>query len=282
MIESELYQDVIALITDFGAKGEHYIASMKAIILKINPNIQIIDISHHVSSYSIIEASYLLKATYKYFPEFTLFIIVIDPGVGSSRKILAIKSTSNYFFIGPDNGIFSNVLTRDDIEECIIVNNENYFNKPVSTTFHGRDIMAPVGAYILSGIPLDNFGPSFDPEEFVKFTIKYEVLEEKKRINAVIQYIDSYGNGITNIPLENSKIVGSTLNIREGNTIKIKQQANNQQFEGIFTSHFANVPINSLLFLEGSSGFLEISINQGNAAKTIGFKVGDGIIITLS
>jgi S-adenosylmethionine hydrolase len=277
-----LYQDVIALISDFGAKGEHYIASMKAIILKINPNIQIIDISHHVSSYSIIEASYLLKATYKYFPEFTLFIIVIDPGVGSSRKILAIKSTSNYFFIGPDNGIFSNVLTRDDIEECIIVNNENYFNKPVSTTFHGRDIMAPVGAYILSGIPLDNFGPSFDPEEFVKFTIKYEVLEEKKRINAVIQYIDSYGNGITNIPLENSKIVGTTLNIREGNTIKFKQQANNQQFEGIFTSHFANVPINSLLFLEGSSGFLEISINQGNAAKTIGFKVGDGIIITLS
>ncbi len=93
---TELYQDVVALLTDFGPMG-HYVASMKGVILKINPNIKIIDISHNVSSYSIIEASYLISATYKYFPEYTVFIIVVDPGVGSSREILALKTKSKFF-----------------------------------------------------------------------------------------------------------------------------------------------------------------------------------------
>jgi S-adenosylmethionine hydrolase len=281
MIEPEFYQDCIGLLSDFGTKGEHYIASMKAIILKVNPNIQIIDISHNISSYSIIEASYLLKATYHYFPEFTVFIVVIDPGVGSPRKIVALKTKSNFFFIGADNGIFYNVLADDEIVECVMLTNENYFNKPISHTFHGRDIMAPVAAHIINGIPLINFGPSFNPEELVKYTIKFEVLSDKKKINAVIQYIDSFGNGVTNIPVENGKLIGTTFIIKEGYTIKVTQQTNNPPFEGKFTTHFAKVPIGSLLFLEGSSGFLEISINQGNAASTLGFKVGDLITFTL-
>ncbi|MFX0069667.1 MAG: S-adenosyl-l-methionine hydroxide adenosyltransferase family protein [Candidatus Hermodarchaeota archaeon] len=270
---TELYQDVIALLTDFGPMGQHYIASMKAVILKINPNVKIIDISHTVSSYSILEASYLIKSTYIHFPEYTVFVIVIDPGVGSSREIVAFRTKGNYFFVGPNNGIFSNVFSEHDIEECVLVKNENYFNKPVSNTFHGRDIMAPIGANISNGIPLSNFGPFFDPEKFKKFPLVYEILPEKGIINCIVQYIDSFGNATTNIALNDDLIVNSSFKIKDGERYDVKYK--NKLFEGIFTSHFANVPLNSLLFLKGSSGFLEISINQGNAAEHIGFKVGD-------
>ena len=276
---TKVYQDVVALLTDFGSKGSYYVASMKGVILKINPNIKIIDISHNVSSYSIIEASYLIRATYKYFPEYTVFIIVVDPGVGSSREILALKTKSKFFFVGPNNGIFSNLFNKKEIKECVLVNNDNYFVKPVSSTFHGRDIMAPVGAHIVNGVPLSNFGDQFDPDNFIEYQIPLEVVEEKKLINCTIQYVDSFGNGTTNIPMENESIKGSSLKIKEGDNIKIKFK--NQEYKGKFTFHFAKVPISSLLFLKGSSGYLEISINQGNAAEHIGFKVGDIITIIL-
>ncbi len=278
-IVTELYQDVVALLTDFGPLGQHYIASMKGVILKINPNIKIIDISHNISSYSILEASYLIKATYKYFPEYTVFIIVVDPGVGSSREILAFETASNFFFVGPNNGIFFNLFNKTDIKECVIVTNENYFIKPVSNTFHGRDIMAPVGAHIVNGVPLRNFGEPFDPDNFIDYTILFEVLEDKKLINCTIQYIDSFGNGTTNIPLENETITGTSLKIKQGDTLKMT--LNNQEYEGTYSSHFTKVPKGSFLFMKGSSGYLEIAINQGNAAEQIGFKLGDLITIIL-
>ena len=104
---------IIALLTDFGKRGQHYVASIKAIILRINPYVRFVDISHQISPYSIVEASYVLKSTYKLFPKGTIFIIVVDPGVGSSREILAIKTKSNYFFVGPNNGIFSSAISLD-------------------------------------------------------------------------------------------------------------------------------------------------------------------------
>lgn len=276
---TEVYQDIIALLTDFGPRGSHYVASMKAVILKINPNVNIIDISHDVSSFSIIEASYLLKSTYKFFPELSVFIIVVDPGVGSSRNILAIRTKENYYFIGPDNGIFFNLFNKEDIEDCILINNDNYFNKPVSPTFHGRDIMAPVGAHIVNGVPLSNFGPQFDLKNLVEYPIKLEILEENKLINCTIQYLDSFGNVTTNIPIQNDIIDRTFLKIKEGDKLKITFK--NQEYEGKYTSHFGNAPLNSLLFLKGSSGYLELAINQGNAAERMGFKVGQIITIVL-
>ena len=269
----------IGLLTDFGSLGGHYIASMKGVILKINPKVKIIDISHNISSFSIIEASYVIKTTYKYFPENTVFIIVIDPGVGSSREILAIKTKTNYFFVGPDNGIFLNAIPTDDISECVIVNNDKYFNKPVSKTFHGRDIMAPVGAYILNGIPLNNFGPSFDPLDFAKYPIEYKVIPEKRLIRCTIVYVDNFGNGITNIAIEKNYIKGTSLSLKENMVIALEFKY--QKYNGKFISHFASASLNSLVFLKGSTNYLEISINQGNASKDIGFKSGDIITIKL-
>lgn len=277
MIEST--KKIIALLTDFGPKGQHYIASMKGVILNINPNVSIIDISHNISSFSIIEASYVIKTSYKYFPENTVFVIVVDPGVGSLREILAIKIKSNHYFIGPNNGIFPNVFSNDDISEIIEVKNDLYFNKPVSKTFHGRDIMAPIGTYILNGISLNDFGPKFDPKNLVKKPILYEILFKEKIIRCIIQYIDSFGNGTTNIPIKNKKIKGIDLVLEEGKKIKLKYK--NKEYEGEFVSHFILGSKNSLIFIIGSTNYLEISINQGNASKEIGFKVGDIIEIVL-
>ncbi len=271
-------QKIICLITDFGLKGQHYIASMKAVILSINYSIRIIDFSHHINPHSIIEASYVLKTTYKYFPEGTVFIIVVDPGVGSSREVLVLKTTSNHYFIGPNNGIFS-VFFTDKIAECRVIQNEIFFNKPISPTFHGRDIMAPIGAHLLSGIPLEEFGPIFNLEKLVKLNDFYKIDNEENAITCSIQYVDSFGNGITNIPMISNKIQNNILTLYESTNISVKIKE--KIFEGLFTSHYENVPIGSILFLVGSTGFLELSINQGNASKKLDFNVGDIIELKL-
>jgi len=270
---------IIGLITDFGARGQHYVATMKAVILKINPNVEIIDISHSVTPFNINEASFLIKTTHKYFPEGSIFIVVIDPGVGTLREILAIKLISNYFFVGPNNGIFTNTFSLDDIVECVNVQNDEYFLKPVSNTFHGRDIMAPIGAYISKNLDLKNFGPSFDPSNFVEYTHDYQIFQSNKIIKAVILYIDQFGNGVTNIPLKENKVGKSLLTLKEGEIISLIFK--DKKYTGNFTSHYDMVPKRSILFLEGSYGLLEISLNQGSAAEEIGFNVGDSITISL-
>jgi len=274
-------ENIIAVITDFGTKGQHYIATMKAVILNINPRVKIIDISHGISSYSIIEASYILKTTYKHFPKTTVFIIVVDPGVGSTRRIIALKTNSNYFFIGPDNGIFPNAFDVAEISECISIQNEEYFNQPVSSTFHGRDIMAPVGAYITKykNFPFSNLGPKFDFNSLIKIPIIFKLDLENRSIVSSIQYIDSFGNGTTTIPMIGNKIKDSDLTLED--ELKISIFINNNEYDGIFSSHFSSVPKDSILFLVGSTGFLEVSINQGDAAKKLDFKVGDIITIRL-
>ena len=274
-------ENIIALITDFGTKGQHYVAVMKAVILNINPRVKIIDISHGIASYSIIEASYILKTTYKHFPKTTVFITVVDPGVGSTRRIIALKTKSNYFFIGPDNGIFPNAFNRAEISDCISIQNEKYFNQPISSTFHGRDIMAPVGAYITKhkNFPLGDLGPKFDFNSLIKIPIIIKIDLENRSIMSLIQHIDSFGNGVTTIPMIGNKIEDSDLIIED--EFKISIIINNNKYDGIFSSHFSSVPKNSILFLVGSTGFLEVSINQGHAANILDFKLGDIITIRL-
>ncbi len=271
-------EKIIALLTDFGSRGQHYVASMKGVILNINPNVKIIDITHNTSFFSIIEASYLIKSTYKYFPKETVFIIVVDPGVGTNREILIIRTKSKHFIIGPNNGIFSNIIKLENIVECVNVSNKVYFNKPVSTTFHGRDIMAPVGAHITRDIPIKEFGPKFNHDKILDYSLHYDINEKKKKIECVIQYIDSFGNGITNVPIRNDFIKGTALFLKHDSSIKIEFR--DQSYVCRYVTHFGSVPINMLTVLKGSTNFLEIAKNQANAAKEIGFNVGD--IITLN
>jgi len=271
--------NIIALLTDFGAKGEHYVASMKGVLLKINPSVRIIDISHNISAFSILEASFLIKSSYKYFPEKTVFIMVIDPGVGTSREILAIRTKSQHYFIGPNNGIFSLITKEKNILECVEIKNSDYFNPIVSKTFHGRDIMAPVAAHITLGVKIKEIGPYFELEKILKYPVIYGVDQNNKKIECTIQYIDSFGNITTNIPIRSNFIKGTSLPIVYGDSINFQWE--DQNYEAKLTTHFGTEPKNQFLFIIGSSGFLEISRNQDNAAKYLGLKVGDIITITL-
>jgi len=268
---AKLHKRIIGLITDFGTKGQHYVSSMKGVILKINPEATVVDISHSIAPFSIIEASYVLNATYKYYPEGTVYIIVVDPGVGSSREILAIKTVNNYYFVGPNNGIFLNMFESNDFSECIEITNDDYFNKPTSKTFHGRDIMAPIAAYITKGLSLRNFGVNFDLDKLVSYPIELTKISDNE-VRCTVQFIDNFGNIITNIK-------PSSLSLKDGVTLKMK--LDQTEFSGKFVQFFEKVIKGSILFLVGSRGFLEISKNQGNAAIDLGVSVGDLITVEL-
>ncbi len=268
----------IALLTDFGSTGQHYVASMKGVILTINPDSNIIDITHNVKPFSISNAAFLLKASYKHFPEGTIFIVVVDPGVGSQRDILAIKTKHNYYFIGPDNGIFPQAL-QSKIIECVKIENQEYFNKHVSNTFHGRDIMAPVAAHISNGIFLSKFGTEFLPNLLVTSPSQIDINKGKKEVSCIVQHIDSFGNIVTNIAIRNNLIKGSSLLLSEGASIQLSFEK--EIHKGKFVSHFASGSKDSLIFLKGSSNYLEISKNQGNAAKDLSLQIGDNIEIDL-
>ena len=211
---AKLHKRIIGLITDFGPKGQHYVASMKGVILNINPEVNVVDISHSIAPFSIIEASYIFNSMYKYYPEGTVFVIVVDPGVGSSREILAIKTTNNYYLVGPNNGIFLSAFNSNDFSECIEIKNEEYFKKPISKTFHGRDVMAPIAAYITKGLPLSNFGVNFDLSKLVSSPTEFIKISDNK-IRCIIQYIDNFGNIVTNFR-------ASTSSLEDGSTLKIK------------------------------------------------------------
>jgi len=232
---------IIGLITDFGQKGSHYVASMKAVIMNLNHEAKIIDVSHEIHPFSITEASYIIKATINYFPENSIFIIVVDPGVGSSREILALKTNSNYFLIGPNNGLFGMSLDPKEISLCVKLNKEEYYLDSVAKTFHGRDIMAPLAAHLSLGKNLRDLGDIFPIEKLLSVE-KYDKLPfyDTNGIKCYIQYIDNFGNAITNICADNLE---NLTNIQQGEDLSI--EFNNKKFKGKFTSYFGSVPIGS-------------------------------------
>lgn len=185
---------IIALLTDFGNK-DGFVGAVKGVILSINPDVNIVDISHEVEPFDILEASLILKSTYRYFPKGTIFLTVVDPGVGTKRKKIIVK-TEDYIFIAPDNGVLTLPLQNQTVESVIEIENDRYYLDLKTNTFHGRDIFAPVAAYISKGEPLENFG---------KRSLYYKKIEDikpymegNKTIGRIIKF-DRFGNGITNI-----------------------------------------------------------------------------------
>jgi len=276
---AESKKRTLGLITDFGLKGSLYVGMMKAVITRINPRVNIVDISHQITPFSIIEAGYVLKTSYPYFPEESIFIVVVDPGVGSSREILLVKSKSNHYFIVPNNGILPIVLDQDEMIECINVLNKQYFVKPVSNTFHGRDIFSPIAAHLSLGVPINKFGTTYNKKNIMKTSKNYFVNVEESMFKCSIQFIDSFGNLVTNISIRDNKIEDFPLKLNEGDKFTFINK--NKEYVGKFSTHFGEVALNELLFLQGSTGYLEISLNQGNAAKNIGLNSGDELVIKL-
>ncbi len=252
---------VIALLTDFGLK-DHYVGVMKGVILSVNVHARIIDISHDIGSQDILNAYFLLSNTYRYFPQGTVFVAVVDPGVGSDRAILAVEA-DRYTFLAPDNGLLGFLEKDDRIRRIVQVKNEKYFLKPLSNTFHGRDIFAPVAGHLSQGIDLLQLGPEIPRIQRIVAPAP-KVTQEGVIVGEIVS-IDRFGNLVSNIP-------GERLADADAVEVKIGKSVIRR-----LSLSYASAKKGELLAIVGSTGNLEISVAQGDARKKTGTKVGDGV-----
>jgi len=257
-------------MTDFG-EDDFFVASLKGVIAKINPSARIIDITHRLPSFDIKAGSFILFSSYKYFPARTIFLAVIDPGVGTSRKTL-LAETDNYFFIAPDNGMLSLVLEEEGIKQLRQVTNQNFFLPELSRTFEGRDKMAPAAAWLSKGISCEEFGPEMT--SFKKFTAEKPHIKDNEIVGHIL-YIDKFGNLITNIPegmleLLQKKTGKKTLSL-------FVEEREITSFEQSYSS----VKKGELLFLVGSVGLVEIAAKESSAAQKLKVKNRDKVKIII-
>jgi S-adenosylmethionine hydrolase len=258
-------KNLIVLLTDFGL-SDNYVGVMKGVIKKINPSADIIDLSNEILPQSIRQAAFCLFTSYKYFPEKTVFTCVIDPGVGSNRKILLVK-TENYYFIVPDNGIISWVIEKEKIEKIIWIQNKKYFLDNISNTFHGRDIFAPVTGWLTKGININSFGKEIN--NIVKIPFPKPKIDKNKILCEII-YIDRFGNLITNIENSLFNSIYEKSNLR-----KIVFSEKKVELKKSYDS----VEMNQPLVINGSHDYIEISVRGKSAKEYFNCKIGQKIPI---
>ena len=260
---------IITLLTDFGTDDE-YVGLMKGAILSIHPAVTIVDISHRIDRHDIVQAAYAIHSSFSYFPDGTVHLIVIDPGVGTDRSLLVLKS-NGHVFVAPDNGVLTLLYGDISVSSLNRVVNPDFFKASVSSTFHGRDIIAPVGAHLSAGLDAGDLGPEID----IKDTVQLEGLRARctknKELRGKIITIDHFGNLITNIHCEQLNLCWP-----KGPRNKLRIKTGSNVIEGL-TETYANVPADSPVALIGSRGYLEIAVNQGDAAKRLNARKGDEV-----
>jgi hypothetical protein len=251
-------QPIITLLTDFGSQ-DIYVGVIKGVIAQINPQISVIDLNHEIPPQDLAAARFCLMNAYTYFPRGTIHVAVVDPGVGTQRRNLGIQLAEGYL-IGPDNGIFSSILSLSPAQVVVELTNRQYWRTTnPSDTFHGRDIFASVAAHLANGISLTQLGEKIEITSLVNLPIpQCQVIDHK--IIGSIQYIDRFGNLITNIP--ESLVRGKSWCLTVGR-IKIPSHQT-----------YGNVRVGSLLGLVGSHNWLEIAVNQGNAQQQLQLNLG--------
>lgn len=259
--------NTITLTTDFGTR-DWFVGTMKGVVPGINPRAAIVDITHEVPAGDVRAGAFALMAACRYFPKGTVHVAVVDPGVGSQRRAIAMQ-TGNYIFVGPDNGVLSWALAREKIKTIRQLENPKYFLKTISLTFHGRDIFAPVAAHLSRGVSLQRLGREL--KDFVRLPWPGPT-KDRGEICGEIIHIDHFGNAITNIGADLVPGSGKTVCEAMG---KQKVRCTLQEFYGAVT-------VNAPVAVIGSSGFLEIAVNGGSAAQRFGLKIGDTVIACMN
>ncbi len=257
--------NIITLTTDFGTRGI-FVGVMKGVIFSINPDAKIIDIAHDIEPQNIHAGAFLLNSAYHYFPHGAIHLGVIDPGVGSTRRAIAVE-TEDYYFVVPDNGVLSYVLSTEKVLRSVNLTNSKYFLPQLSGTFHGRDIFAPVAAHLSRGVPFDALGEQIT--QLRRIPILTPQTSESEIVGHIL-YIDRFGNLITNISQKLFESAG------KGRVFVI--YIDDRRIQRICRAYL-DVPIGELLSIFSSFGTLEIAINQGNAAEMLGIEEGCSIII---
>jgi len=259
---------IIAILSDLGTK-DYFVSAMKGVILSINPDAKIIDITHEVPKRDVRTAAFILANAAETFPRGTIFIAVVDPGVGTKRRCVLIQTSNGMFFVGPDNGIFTLVAERFGVSKIYEITNRQLMMPKVSPTFHGRDLMAPVAAHLSLGLKPSMVGPEVKVLKRLKMPMPKLT---KAKIVGYILNIDDFGNLVTNIGadlISRFTGLGKTMQVSVGE----------KDFKARFVRTFGDVRPGENLCYIGSTGSLEIAKNMGILAEAVGAKQGDEVTL---
>jgi S-adenosylmethionine hydrolase len=262
---------IVTLCTDFGTRDE-YVGVLKGVILSVNPSATIVDLSHRIPPQDVVAAAYMLCASYIYFPEGSVHTAIVDPGVGTARAIVAARF-QGHMFLAPDNGLLPLMFCGAEPAEVVQVDNQDLFRQPVSRTFHGRDIFAPVAAHLAKGIELKAVGHAIAPSRLQRTDQDTPHFDPAVGIKGHIVGIDRFGNLITDIGL--SLLDRLTSDVMNG---EIETQIGDHRILGL-VNHYAEGSSGRPVVLIGSRGCLEIAVNCGNAAEALRATRGDGVCV---
>ena len=258
-------QRIVTLLTDFGRR-DHYVAAVKGVLLNINPSLSLVDISHEIRPQNIGEGAFVLGSAFKYFPEGTIHLAIVDPGVGGKRQGLA-AATAGHFFVGPDNGLFDWAFSLEPPRQVVALENPAYRLPQPSSVFHGRDIFAPAAGHLSTGLALEKLGP---PVTYQRRLPDRLVFREQKELQGEVIHIDRFGNLISNI--------------------EIPPSAGGRQLQGLQVylgslqllvgpSTYEEAPPLRPFALIGSSSLLEVSVRNGSAHEITGCSVGTSVLV---
>ena len=260
---------LITLLSDFGLK-DPYVAEMKAVISTISPASRIIDITHSVEKFNIKMGAFLLASASRYFPKGTIHIAVVDPGVGTKRLAILIE-TNNAYYIGPDNGVLMLAAQGEGVKHVYRITNRKIMLSKMSFTFQGRDVFAPAAAHLANGVKPHDFGSELSSCEVPRFA---KTSHRANKLYGEVIYIDDFGNIMTNI----TKTSLDKLRAKPKETLQIRLKKTVMNLK--FCAAYGDVPTNCPLAIIDSHDFLEIAINQGDAAKRLGVRVGYSVTVS--
>jgi S-adenosylmethionine hydrolase len=263
------HRPIITLTTDFGL-NDHFVGTIKGVILDIAPDVEIVDICHSVQAFDVLDGALTIVQAYSYFPNGTVHLVVVDPGVGTSRRPIVV-TTERHHFVAPDNGVLSLIYSREERVHVRHVTAEHYYLQPVSNTFHGRDIFAPVTAYLAKGVDPLKFGEEIS--DFVRFNAP-KPKPDGNTLRGVVLKVDRFGNLVTNITRQDVPL----LFVEEPAPFKIL--VGKREITEIKMNYAQGAP-GQVFGILGSMGYLEIAANRGSAAQLVGVGKGSDVNIVL-
>ena len=264
------HRPIVTLTTDFGT-NDHFVGAVKGVILDIVPEAAIVDITHAVQAFDVLDGALAISQAYSYFPNGTVHVVVVDPGVGTNRRPI-LASSDGYHFVAPDNGVLSMVYAREERMHVRHITSDHYFRQPVSNTFHGRDIFAPVAAYLAKMVDSHKFGDEI--EDYVRFAAPRPKPTGENRLRAVVLKVDRFGNLITNVTPEDAPALFGAA------ATGFKIVVGNKEITEIRTNYAEGAP-GQVFGVLGSMGYLEIVANRAAAAQITGAGKGSEVNIVL-
>jgi S-adenosylmethionine hydrolase len=264
------HRPLITLTTDFGL-SDHFVGTLKGVILNIAPEAEIVDISHSVQAFDVLDGALTIAQSYSYFPSGTVHLVVVDPGVGTARRPILVTSERHHF-VAPDNGVLSLVYGREERLHIRHVTAEHYYLQPVSNTFHARDIFAPVAAWLAKGVDPEKFGDEIS--DFVRFNAPKPKSANGNTLRGVVLKVDRFGNLITNITPQDAPMLFAS------DPAPFKILVGKHEITEIHSSYSGGV-LGAVFGILGSMGYLEIASNRGSAAKIVGTGKGSEVTVSL-